>query len=680
MENNPLPPHQLLEKDHCLSNNWCEGLFKSGHTACAGCGQAIAARLVIEAAGANTIVVNNTGCLEVFSTKYPETAWGVPWIHSLFENAAAVASGIEAALIYLGKKDSINVIAQGGDGSTGDIGLQALSGMLERGQDILYICFDNEAYMNCLSLDSLVMTKDGYKKITEIKIGDGIYAFDQNTHQLVIKECSGVFNNGLKEVFELKTFHHSIKATANHPFLILKRNGRGKQNTFVWKTLEEIKIGDRVVTLKGMNGDCRPFKFQEIKKAEKGDYKVNKINAINLPRESDPDIMKYLGIFIGDGWRRKDRGEIGFALPAGKKARNILTGLHEKIFGSKVTSDEQYVYASSVNLASFIDTLELGQGAKHKTIPAWVFMLPQEQKEAFVEGLMLADGYDCGTSKRYVSANLDLLKRLRLLLQTLDYRVGKIHVQVKKKGTMCVRRALLKDSEYGYICFSKRDKWNTEKYPSQYRYQDFLIDNKFFRTEEVVSVESRGVEPTLDLRVEGEHNFIADGIVVHNTGVQRSGLTPFDTNTTTSPAGAQSSGNIRPKKPIPEICLAHGIPYVACASVGFPQDLSRKVKKAIAIKGPKYIQIHASCPLGWRYASSQMLPVAKLAVETGLYPLFEYENGVLSGRKQIIPKPVEEYLKTQGRFKHLLNNPEEIKKIQEIADNNIKKYNLKLEA
>ncbi len=286
-------------------------LFKSGHTACAGCGQAIAARLVIEAAGSNTIVVNNTGCLEVFSTKYPDTAWGVPWIHSLFENSAAVASGVEAALIYLGKKDSTNVIAQGGDGSTGDIGLQALSGMLERGHDILYVCYDNEAYMN--------------------------------------------------------------------------------------------------------------------------------------------------------------------------------------------------------------------------------------------------------------------------------------------------------------------------------------------------------------------------------TGVQRSGLTPFDTNTTTSPAGAQSSGNIRPKKPVPEICLAHGIPYVATASVGFPQDISRKVKKAMSIKGPKYIQIHASCPLGWRHESNQMLPVAKLAVETGLYPLFEYENGVLTGRKQIAPKPVEEYLKTQGRFKHLLNNPEEIKKIQEIADNNIKKYNLMLE-
>ncbi|MGA2775600.1 MAG: thiamine pyrophosphate-dependent enzyme [Candidatus Omnitrophota bacterium] len=286
-------------------------LFSVGHTACAGCGQSLAARLVIDAAGKNTIVVNNTGCLEVFSTKFPESAWEVPWIHSLFENAAAVASGVEAALKYLGTKDNINVIAQGGDGSTADIGLQALSGMLERGHDILYVCYDNEAYMN--------------------------------------------------------------------------------------------------------------------------------------------------------------------------------------------------------------------------------------------------------------------------------------------------------------------------------------------------------------------------------TGIQRSGLTPFDTNTTTSPVGAESSGNIHPKKPMPEIAVAHGIPYVATASSGFAQDLQRKVKKALSIKGPKYIQVHAPCPLGWRYESNILVQISKLAVETGLYPLVEYEYGVLAARRQITPKPVEEYLKLQGRFKHLLKNSEELKKVQDIADSNIKKYGLKAE-
>ncbi|MCM8799628.1 MAG: thiamine pyrophosphate-dependent enzyme [Candidatus Omnitrophica bacterium] len=287
-------------------------LFAPGHTACAGCGQAIAARLVIETAGSNTIVANNTGCLEVFSSRYPESSWGVPWIHSLFENAAAVASGIELALKYLGKKENINIIAQAGDGGTADIGFQALSGMFERGHDCLAICYDNEAYMN--------------------------------------------------------------------------------------------------------------------------------------------------------------------------------------------------------------------------------------------------------------------------------------------------------------------------------------------------------------------------------TGVQRSGLTPFGSETTTTPAGRFSFGNPTYKKPIPEIALAHGIVYVATASIGFPQDLQRKVKKALSLKGPKYIQIHVPCPLGWRHEPSLTYRIAKLAVETGLYPLFEYENGTLTSVRKITPKPVEEYLKLQGRFKHIIGNLEEIKKIQLIADNNIKRYNLLAES
>jgi len=131
-----------------ISKHFEEHFFVSGHTACSGCGQALAARLVVDAIGKNNIVANATGCLEVFSTKCPQSSWRIPWIHSLFENAAAVASGIEAALRYLGKIDTVRVCAFAGDGGTADIGFQALSGMLERGHDVLFCCFDNEAYMN----------------------------------------------------------------------------------------------------------------------------------------------------------------------------------------------------------------------------------------------------------------------------------------------------------------------------------------------------------------------------------------------------------------------------------------------------------------------------------------------------------------------------------------------------
>jgi len=123
-----------------------EELFAQGHRACAGCGCAIAMRLVLKAAGKNTIIAHATGCMEVVSTPYPETSWKVPWIHGAFENAAAIAAGVEAALKKQKKK--INVLAIGGDGGTFDIGLQALSGAVERNHDFLYVCYDNAAYQN----------------------------------------------------------------------------------------------------------------------------------------------------------------------------------------------------------------------------------------------------------------------------------------------------------------------------------------------------------------------------------------------------------------------------------------------------------------------------------------------------------------------------------------------------
>lgn len=278
-------------------------------TACPACGQAVAAQIVVDTAGENVIISNATGCLEVFSSKYPDSAWKVPWIHSLFENSAAVASGVEAALKHLGKLKDVRVIAQAGDGGTADIGLQALSGMLERGHDILFCCYDNEAYMN--------------------------------------------------------------------------------------------------------------------------------------------------------------------------------------------------------------------------------------------------------------------------------------------------------------------------------------------------------------------------------TGIQRSGLTPFDCSTTTSPSGKRSWGNIRPKKPMVEICAAHKIPYAGSASIGFITDLKDKIKKALSIRGAKYLQIHSPCPLGWRYSPELTVKIARLAVETGLYPLIEFEYDKLTSVMKISQiKPVEEYLKLQGRFKHILKNKQELQKIEEIAKDNIRNFSL----
>lgn len=284
----------------------------SGHSACPGCCDVFVAKFALMGAGPNCIIVNTTGCLEVTSTPFPSSSWQVPWIHSLFENAGAVASGIEVALKALGKKDNIKVIAIGGDGATMDIGFGAISGAFERGHDFVYICMDNEAYMN--------------------------------------------------------------------------------------------------------------------------------------------------------------------------------------------------------------------------------------------------------------------------------------------------------------------------------------------------------------------------------TGVQRSSATPFYASTTTTPPGKFSFGNPLPKKNMPAIMAAHGSPYVATTSIGFPRDIIRKVKKATEIVGPTYIHAHSPCTTGWGFDASKTLEVARLAVETCLWPLYEMENGVITQVRKIKdPRPVEEYLRVQKRFRHLFTmkgGEEEIKQIQAIADWNIKHYEL----
>ncbi len=148
--NRLLPPEQRSVQASTKRFN----SLNSGHRACQGCGEALGARYAIDAAMEATdgqlIAANATGCLEVFSTPYPETSWQIPWIHSLFGNTAAVATGIAAALRVKDqtRTPKTRVVAQGGDGGTTDIGFGCLSGMFERNDDVLYICYDNGGYMN----------------------------------------------------------------------------------------------------------------------------------------------------------------------------------------------------------------------------------------------------------------------------------------------------------------------------------------------------------------------------------------------------------------------------------------------------------------------------------------------------------------------------------------------------
>src|SRR5690349_20350492 len=128
--------------------------LRSGHSLCQGCGIPMVVRTVLDSIEGPVVVVSATGCLEVATTRYPTTAWNVPWLHVAFENAAAAASGVESAYRALRRRgglpqdDELTIVAFAGVGGTYDIGLQALSGALERGHRFVFVCYDNEAYMN----------------------------------------------------------------------------------------------------------------------------------------------------------------------------------------------------------------------------------------------------------------------------------------------------------------------------------------------------------------------------------------------------------------------------------------------------------------------------------------------------------------------------------------------------
>ena len=181
--------------------------------------------------------------------------------------------------------------------------------------------------------------------------------------------------------------------------------------------------------------------------------------------------------------------------------------------------------------------------------------------------------------------------------------------------------------------------------------------------------------------VERGHDFLYvlyDNEAYMNTGIQRSGGTPKGAWTTTSPAGKIIPGKTENKKPIADIMVAHEMPYVATASVAYWKDLVKKARKGMEINGPAFLHTFAPCPRGWRSENAKSVEIARLAVETCVFPLWEAEYGEykLSAQSKAIAtkpekkKPVDEYLKTQRRFRHLFKteNKQLLKEIQQEVD------------
>jgi 2-oxoisovalerate ferredoxin oxidoreductase beta subunit len=166
----------------------------------------------------------------------------------------------------------------------------------------------------------------------------------------------------------------------------------------------------------------------------------------------------------------------------------------------------------------------------------------------------------------------------------------------------------------------------------------------------------------------GDHliYIVYDNEAYMNTGIQRSSATPHGAWTTTTPVKHYKKG---PKKNIMEIMVAHQIPYCATANIAFPEDLIKKLRKAKEIQGTKFIHLYAPCPTGWKHSPDITVKIARLATQSNVFPIYEVENGIYSINKKIAkPQPVSEYLKLQGRFRHL--DKKEVDFIQKEVDRN----------
>jgi len=261
--------------------------FSSGHATCAGCGIPAVVRTVLGATNDPVIVSNATGCLEVTTTIYPATSWKVPYIHSVFGNAAATAAGIDAAQKALQKngklKKPAKIIAFGGDGGTYDIGLQALSGALERGHDFLYVCYDNEGYMNTGGQRSGA-TPYGANTETAPAGSDSFGKAQQRKDLMEIVKAHGIKYLAQANVAYLPDLKRKAQKALNTPgpsFLLVLQ-----PCTQLWKfpTSEYVAIGKLATETN----------FWPLYEIEDGKYTIN-----NVPKQPKPieEFLKTQGRF-----------------------------------------------------------------------------------------------------------------------------------------------------------------------------------------------------------------------------------------------------------------------------------------------------------------------------------------------------------------------------------------------
>ena len=611
-----------------------EGLFVSGHSACAGCGPAILMRQIVNTLGQDIIVVNATGCMEIVSSKYPESAWNVPYIHSLFENGPAVASGVARNLRANGNSHT-RVVYIGGDGA-------------------------------CYTPDTKVLTSEGFKWISEIKVGDLIWSVKPDTQELELQPVTKLHNYFYEgNAIRAKTRYIDFLVTPDHSIPIISRKS---------KKMSTIKARDLLKRYKTLL--LRSFKWQG-KKVNKFVLPVveKRTSQKEFKEFNMRDWIQFIGWYVTEGCcYHSNSGYLIRIYQSNKENRKKILELMKRM-SLPAFECNRSVDVQSKQLFMYLKN-NCGDYFYNKRLPREYLDLNQEYLNLLFNTLIAGDGSRQSPRKGrrmdkicFVSKSPYLISNFVEICLKLGSNCNIAH---QKDGTVIVgvQRKHVKNELYSTRTFGKDKPQVFEEYYSGPVYCPELPKNHTIVIERNGKVSLNGNSYDIGFgalsgaleRNEDVIFIIYDTECYSNTGVQRSSATPKFANTTTSPVGSKLHGKQEARKHIGLIAAAHNIAYVATASVGNLPDLKRKLQKAKETRGASVIIIYASCTFGWKFDTNLTIKMARLALQSGMWKLYEFDHGKLIMGQEPTFESLEEYFKLQRRYKHI--QPAEIEIIK----------------
>ncbi len=419
-----------------------------------------------------------------------------------------------------------------------------------------------DANIGCIAEGTLVFSNPDVKPIESINSGDNVFTFNEQTKDLEVKKVVATKFTGIKPVYEIKLEDgkRTVDATLNHPFLTVvyypDRPSKLGRYELCWKKLEELNAGDFLVVTNELPdvGKSREFLIKNKKRTALGrnqygaEYLVDttyKYNDVNIPTASTEDLMWLLGVLIGDGnviiakSKKTDvnrYGRVIFSIPRKDNAREKLLELMKNVF--KLSKFEERkdgvtITYNSLLLAEFLEKIGFKGDAHTKRVPKWVYTLPIRQKLSFIAGYLESDGTIKGNNGRLKTCNKELLDDLKVLCITCGIEVNKIKEFTETKKIAINKNALEKTYKHYVMHISKLLKLreflaekNKGKVPSksEKEFKEWHLTRtrriklpKHLSLYKITGISKKGDVATFDIEVDGAHNFVANGVVVHNS-------------------------------------------------------------------------------------------------------------------------------------------------------------------